>query len=62
MCSLLSQPVILQAMESIDLVVQIQPFQIGYQEIILRVQNETNFFDCIDITLLTVWNDGGDDC
>ena len=51
---LLSKPVTLQAKESLNIIVQIQPLQIGYHEIILRVQNETNLLDRIDVTFLTV--------
>ena len=54
MIRLLSKPVTLQANESMNIVVQVQPLQIGYHEIILRVQNETNLLDWMDITFLTV--------
>ena len=56
MIRLVSKPVILQANESMNLIVQIQPLQIGYHEILLRIQNETNLADRIDITFLTVRN------
>ena len=51
MIRLLSKPVTLQANESMNIIVQIQPLQIGYHEIVLRVQNETNLLDRIDIKI-----------
>ena len=52
---LLSDPVILRAKERKKIVIRIQPLQTGYYEIPMRIINETNFLDTVELTILTVF-------
>ena len=54
-CRLLSDPVILHGKEKKKIIIRIQPLQTGYHEIPIRIINETNFLDIVELTILTVF-------